>query len=119
MKSSMSANGIINITQGDTLSFNFKINLGTKLYPDYYTLKENDNLYLSVCEYNQDFEEGVIRKKYSTEDMSDGIIKIKIINSDTLNLEKGTYYYTIKLRKATGDGFEYITLIDKNIFNVL
>lgn len=125
MNSYMSSNGIINIVQGDNLSFNFKINLGTKLYPEYYNLTYGDNLYFSVCEYNQEFEEGVIRKMFDIASLNeDGSITIEIDNTDTLNLEKGTYYYSIKLRKFDKIEneeikYKFYTLINKTKINIL
>lgn len=122
MNSYMSSNGIINIVHGDNLSFSFKINLGTKIYPDYYKLRIGDNLYFSVCEYDQKFEDGVIRKSFDNTNLkSDDSINIEITDEDTLNLEKGCYYYSIKLRKLEDDlvTYKYYTLINKAKFNII
>ena len=54
----------------------------------------------------------------------DGSITIEIDNTDTLNLEKGTYYYSIKLRKFDKIEneeikYKFYTLINKTKINIL
>lgn len=104
----ISDNKNIVIPQGDILSFTYTIeDYNSKLLgADTYVL-------FSVYEPNQDFMNGVIRKKITKEDIdNNGEFNINITHEDTHSLHKGTYYYDIKLAllDARGNLVEYKTL---------
>ena len=99
--------------RGDSYSMPIKINVGTKLKPEYYFIDKNDSVYFGVCEPNQSFEEAVIKKKldYYSEKDSDGHLILNIEPKDTLNLFVGKYYYQIKLRTIDDKGIERVKTI--------
>lgn len=112
-------NHIIQVNRGDTFQFPFEINLGTALYPDKYILQENDVLYLGVCEPNQCFENAIIKKKFTKDDLDEnGNVIINFSSSDTEYLSLGVYYYEIKLLYYVNNIENIITLLPKTIFNI-
>lgn len=114
--SNISSNGLLRIDRGDTFSFFYPINIGTELYPTYYELTENDKLYFAVMEPGQAFENALIKKVYTNDDLKDNGVKIKFKSTDTLYLFPGQYYYTIKLRTNIGTDVEnIITLVSDRI----
>jgi len=95
----ISNNGIIVINRGDTFSMPISINIGTDANPDYYILTGEDKIYFSICEPNQDFNDGVVRKILTAADeTSEGDLELVLQPSDTQNILPGTYYYEVKLR---------------------
>lgn len=95
---------VLTMHRGDTVSTYFLINLGTKLEPEKYILQPGDNLYLSICEPNQLFEHGLIRKIFTYEDVDEfGLVNIKLDPSDTHYVLSGRYYIEMKLKLANGD----------------
>ena len=110
-------NKVITLVRGDTFIYDYKINIGTDLFPEYYDMQEGDYLYFGIMEPNQVFEESVIKKRYGFEDFEDGKIKIKLNSDDTECLTTGKYYYTIKLVKnKDGDDCEVITTQPNTLF---
>jgi hypothetical protein len=63
----ISNNGIITMTKGDDVSLPFFINQGTKIKPIRYSLLSNHNgeLYIGIMMPYQDFEDALVRKKYT------------------------------------------------------
>ena len=109
----ISKNNIITLTRGDTANYIFDINLGTKLQPEFYNLKDNDTIYLGVMENNQLFENALIRKvfkKKEDEEPSSSIL-IEFKHNDTIKVLPGDYWYEIKLH--IGDTDEIITLVQQ------
>ena len=89
-------NNIIVMTRGDSLSF--KPNART--LGDYatYMLQGDDSIYFGIMDPRQPFEEALIRKKYTSEDLryiQDLILELE--PEDTLDLIPGKYYYALKL----------------------
>ena len=106
-------NRIIVINRGDTFSMLLTINMGEPAEPIIYFLSPIDIVYFSICEPNQEFEEGVVRKKYTSDNqLEDGSIEIVLNSSDTEHLMTGTYYYEIKL-KIGGEEEIVNTLVPK------
>lgn len=97
----MVRNNIIVINRGDSYPFSFYIedeNSKTGIYQ----LKDDDAVYFGVMDPHQMFEDALIRKKYTAEDMdSVGNISIEITPDDTIDLFPGIYYYAIKLHKQS------------------
>ena len=75
------------------------INKGTLLEPIRYNLFENPNtqVYFGLMLPGQYFENAVVRKKYTKNDVNEfGDVIIKFIPEDTLYLDPGKYFYEIK-----------------------
>lgn len=112
-------NGIINIMRGDSFTFFQEINLGTKAFPEYYSLQEGDSLYFGVMEPNRSFEDAIIRKFYNhlSEQNDEGFVQIDINPEDTEFLETGKYYYMIKLRRKVSDTkYNVTTIVNPTLF---
>ena len=117
-------NGIITMNRGDTFSMPLVINTGTKFAPNYYTITSKDTIYFAIEEYNQPFEHAIVRKVFTTEDLKDGDVLIKLTSKDTQFLLPGEYYYEIKLRHVENEGEEneeeYIdTIVPKRKFVII
>lgn len=98
-RTGISNNGIIVINRGDNFSTQLFINKGESGIPENYVLSEWDRVYFSICEPNQSFEAGVVRKIFTYECLTeDNAVEITLKPSDTINLLPGTYYYEIKLK---------------------
>lgn len=111
--------GIITMMRGDSLVFPIKINIGTKLDPEYESLKESDALYFALMEPGQAFEDAVVKKKYTSEDKKDkdGNTLVVLNPSDTENLLVGKYYYTVKHRSFDFMNNEWVrTIIRPTLF---
>ena len=109
----MSANIII-INRGDSLDLT--ITLVPMLQNAEYILEDDDTIYFGVTAPSQKFEDALIRFKFTEEDWheSEGkYLGIKLLPIDTLYLEPGVYYYSIKLKKANG---MVVTLLNKTKF---
>ena len=96
----ISNNNLIKVNRGDFFEFPILLNVGSGISPDIYYLTDVDEVFLSICEPNQSFQEGIIRKiAYKEDQDEDGYVKFTFIDADTLNLLPGTYYYEVKLIK--------------------
>lgn len=112
-------NGIINLIRGDSFEMSLPINLGTKLSPEYYTLKEGDNLYFGLMEPNQPFENAIVKKKYDNNSKKDedNNILLTLNPEDTEYLSVGKYYYMVKLRqKISEEKYKVTTIINPTLF---
>ena len=97
---SISNNGIIVLTRGDTFSVPLFINNGTKFNLVRYNLLNHKNakIYFGVMEPNQLFEHAIIKKRYDYEDANEnGDIIVQFKSSDTEYLVPGKYFYEVKL----------------------
>lgn len=102
---SMQTANIITMTAGDSFYSVLFINKGTLISPVRYELQTNDKVYLSIMEPNQEFENGIIRKVYTSQDINaDGDIEIYLSPEDTQNVIAGTYYYSVKLQMQNDIG---------------
>lgn len=97
---------IIVMNRGDSYPFTFYIE--DKNSPDgIYRLKNDDAVYLGVMDPHQLFENALIRKKFTAEDMDEaGNIRVEIKPEDTIDLYPGIYYYSIKLHKLSPANLE-------------
>ena len=123
---SVSKNGIIQVSRGDSFVLNTKINLGTELLPIYYQLGENDTLYFAVMEANHPFEHAIVRKTYTEADQDEDLnVAVTFVPEDTEFLVPGDYYYMVKLRKFVGqdplldESYEVSTIISKTKFIII
>ena len=116
----ISSNGVITITRGDTAITELFLNIGTELEPVQYILKDKDCAYLGVMEPNQSFENALIRKKFTSKDVDEnGNILVTFDSIDTIFLAPGEYIYQVKLRRIE-DNKEFIdTVVSRKIFNVI
>ena len=120
----ISANNIITINRGDTFIYSFYIGIGEPMHQTIYELQPGDKLYLGVCEPNQPFEDALIKKIFTSSDVSsEGAIDIVFDASDTLNILPGDYYYSIKLSQPNleSSGAEDIvtTIIPRTKFVII
>lgn len=92
---------IIVLNKGDTKDL--LIRIPDKLDPAInYILTPNDVVYFAILYPQQEFEDAIILRGYTVEDLTkEGLVKIRIFTEDTIHLPAGIYYYTIKLQ--TGD----------------
>lgn len=116
----ISSTKIITLNRGDTFSFKYRINLGDELNPKNYILTEKDKLYLGVCEPKQAFEDALIKKVYTNNDMIEDYVNVSFRSLDTEYVRPGQYFYTIKLRKNEGlNDEEIITTVSKKLFWII
>ena len=93
----ISRNGIITLNRGDTARLPLFINAGTEMNPVRYELQDTDKVYLGVMEPNSPFENAIIKKVYTKEDVNEnGDIMVEFYSDDTVNLMPDDYYYEIK-----------------------
>lgn len=116
---SISPNGIITMTRGDSWTTSIFINIGTELCPIGYDLKEGDYVYFGVMEPNQPFNDALVCKKMTYKDKTpitsvndvdinkdgyiDGFVTLTFGIKDTEYLLPGTYYYEVKLLRPISD----------------
>ena len=94
----LSRNGILTFSRGDTVSFPLFINVGTKTSPIRYKLTSKDNLYVGIMEPNFSFEAAVVKQRYTVDDLNeDGDVVFKLKYKETQLLRPGKYYYEVKL----------------------
>ena len=114
--------GNIEIVRGDSFTLSLYINMGTELNPKLYTLGPNDTIYFALLEPNQMFEEAVVKKVITNENLqSDNTLDIVFESTDTCNLAPGKYYYQIKgaFKNIEENKTIVNTLVNKKIFNIL
>lgn len=115
---------IITLNRGDSYPFTLYID-DPNSQDGIYRLKDDDTVYLGIMDPHQLFENALVRKKYTADDMDEaGNISIVIKPEDTIDLYPGIYYYAVKLHKSspanqeTGDPEidEVLTVINKTKF---
>ncbi len=116
----LSQNGIITVTRGDSFKMPLVLNVGTTFNPRRFALDENSYVYFAVMEPNQPFENALIRKRYTVEDVNEnGDIMVAFRPQDTQCVLPGKYYYQIKLQVCNpdnADDYEVHTIVDKTLF---
>lgn len=116
-------NGIINVNRGDSFELSIPLNYGTNLNPDYRPLTPNSYLYLGIMEPNQPFENALIKKRCTIEDMvNNRSVLIKFKPQDTQCVLPGKYYYQVKVQTFLSDKVDdYLvdTIVDKTLFYIL
>jgi hypothetical protein len=101
-------NNIIVMHRGDTYDFDLVIDDIDS--PDgIYRLKGNDVVYFGIMDPHQSFEDALVKKRFTAEDIyPNGVLNIVIAPEDTLDLLPGTYYYSVKAH-LQHDNFHYKT----------
>lgn len=123
----MTRNNIIILNRGDTYEFDLTIDDDTSVDGRYH-LQGDDTIYLGIMDPGQPFEDALVRKSFTVEDVDlNGNLTIIIEPMDTLDLLPGTYYYAVKIHlqhenihPETGELLGYIdkvhTVINKTKF---
>lgn len=94
----MSINNIIVMNRGDTYKFDLTIR-DESFKDNRYILQGNDTIYLGIMDPGQPFEEALVRKKYTKDDLDAlGNLFVVLQPEDTLDLLPGKYFYSVKLR---------------------
>lgn len=115
----ISDNCIINMTRGDSFEVALFLNQGTEADPLRYTLSDKDEVYFGVMECNQRFEDALIRKKFTHQDLNEnGDVVVSFQHEDTVNVFPDMYYYEVKLRKfnEVSNTYEVHTVVQKTKF---
>lgn len=100
---SVADNNVVTITRGDTATTAIYINKGTNLDLEQYVLENDDVVYVGIMEFNQMFEDAIVKYKLTTSDVNtDGNVVLNIKSTDTEYLEPGKYFYEIKLARQNG-----------------
>lgn len=111
----LSNNGILTFSRGDSISFPLFINAGTKTNPMRYTLHENENLFVGIMEPNMAFEAAIVKQKYTKDDLNeDGDVEFTLSSEVTQKLRPGKYYYEVKLiiyNEETPDKIEKVITV--------
>lgn len=119
----MAYNGIITVNRGDSFEVPLSLNFGSSLFPDHYIMNNRSVVYVAVMEPNQPFENALIKKKYTYEDMDEyGNILIRFKPQDTQCVLPGKYYYQVKLQRFRSDDpddYDVDTVIDKTLFYIV
>ena len=115
------ANNIIQVNRGDSFTVPLFININNDMNPIQYKLQDGAEIYFGVMEPNQLFEDAIIRKKYTSDNLNiDGNINIVFNSDDTAYLLPGLYYYQIKAKLPLEDGsFVVNTIVPKTQFYIL
>ncbi len=112
----------ITIIRGDSLSFLYTIyDQQCSICAEPYTLTDDDILYFGVMLPHGRFEDALIKKSFTKEDLvNDKYIRIKLTSDETAQIVPGVYYYEVKLAKNLGmENEEVITTTRKTKFIIL
>lgn len=109
---------MIYLSRGDSCSFTLSILNGNKLVHEYYTIEQGDKIYFAIMEPNQKFENALVKKVFTYDDIDEnGNIVIQINPQDTEFLKEGVYYYMIKFTSNNDSNVE--TIIEKTRFFIV
>lgn len=93
----MTNNNMIILNRGDTYEFDLTIDDANSVDGRYH-IQGEDTIYFGIMDPHQQFEDALVKKKFTTEDAdSNGNLTIVIEPEDTLDLLPGVYYYSVKL----------------------
>lgn len=113
-------NGIITLTRGDTCTFPISMNVGTPLNVSIFDLQEGDKVRFKVMRANERFEDALISKTYTIENLDDkGNIIVEFENSDTQWIESGTYFYEVKIEYVRNEKKYINTFIPRTKFYIV
>lgn len=112
----ISKNRIVSLSRGDNARIPLFINKGTQLEPIRYNINDNPDteIYFGIMLPGGRFEDSIIKKKYTKEDINEyGDVVVEFFPQDTLYMEPGKYFYTVK---AILPGNIINTIIEKTEF---
>lgn len=99
----MKRDRIMGVNRGDSFKMPLFINIGGKMKKRRYILSYDDTVFLSICEPDQQFEDGVIRKTFNRKNLNkQGDVEIVLKPSDTEMLVPGCYYLELKIKLTNG-----------------
>lgn len=103
----------LKMNRGDSYILPLVINEGTKLDFKQYQLRQFDKIYVGIMEYNQAFEDAIIRKVITITSPTDryGHPLLKLSPKDTEYLVTGKYFIEIKLVQNDFNEGETVTTI--------
>lgn len=103
----------LKMNRGDSYILPLVINEGTKLDFKQYQLRQFDKIYVGIMEYNQAFEDAIIRKVITITSPTDryGHPLLKLSPKDTEYLVTGKYFIEIKLVQSDFNEGETVTTI--------
>lgn len=103
----------LKMNRGDSYILPLVINEGTKLDFKQYQLRQFDKIYVGIMEYNQSFEDAIIRKVITITSPTDryGHPLLKLSPKDTEYLVTGKYFIEIKLVQSDFNEGETVTTI--------
>ena len=105
------------LTKGDTCAFTLVLLVGSNMCPYRYRIKPNEQLLLGISEPNSSFEDAILKKVYTYDDINEnGDVIITLNHNDTKCLKEQTYFYSIKLLTEDGD---VETVVDKKRFHII
>lgn len=111
-------NNIIVMNRGDTYQFDLVID-DVESPDGIYHLKGDDAVYFGLMDPHQPFENALVKKKFTVEDVKpNGAITIVIKAEDTLDLLPGTYYYAVKAH-ILHDSIDYKTIMTVDQVNTI
>lgn len=114
------SNNIIALNRGDTFTSLLSLNAGTDLNPIPYVLKDEDEVYMGVMEPDQPFENAILKKKFTKDNLKGNDIYIRLEHTDTTCLLPGKYFYQIKLKIKNEDNtYDINTVVPKTEFIIL
>lgn len=87
----------LSLTRGDTRTLELPLYEGIGVDRTNYSIEESDVLYFGLMECNQAFEDALIRKKLTIDNVTDNQFLVDFITSDTENLRTGKYFISAKL----------------------
>ena len=115
--------GIVKIFRGDSNKLVLNIKSGNSLNYSDYSLEQDDVVYFGLMEVHQKFEDAILKKVYTSQDVNEeGNIIIDINPLDTEYLLPGKYYYSIKMKKnktSKDDDYDVCTLVKETEFWIL
>ena len=115
---SISGNGIINVTRGDSFSIKVKeVEFNAEGTP--LILEPGDTLYFGLMEPHQPFENALIRKAEEIQAGYEGEITFDFSSEMTEFLLPGAYYYSIKAKRDGVPNECVRTLRKKTRINIL
>ena len=125
------SSSIFKMNRGDYFSFTMTIEDETSPSGSY-LLQSNDVLYFALLNPHARFEDAIILKGYTRDDATEvttefgpiHVFNIELLREDTVYLDTGVYYYTLKLQKNAKSiehgleepDAELITVVDRTKF---
>lgn len=103
----------LKMNRGDSYTLPLVINEGTKLCFKQYQLRQFDKIYIGIMEYNQSFENALIRKVITISSPTDkyGHPLFTLTPEDTEYILVGKYYIEIKLVQKDNDNNIVTTIL--------
>jgi len=107
--------------RGDSNELILDIKNGDNMYYSNYEITQDDTIYFGLMEIHQKFEDAILKKTFTSQDVDqDGNIIIKIKSSDTEYLLPGKYYYSIKMKhNNSGNDYDVYTIVKETEFWIL